>query len=94
MYLMKIMEITLKSFKAKLKPWLKDITFDNLRIRTSRKTFAYKAEVADSILIVTVPGKKVIENEFIQISSLSLKRKKHTITTFINKRIRMAEMAL
>ena len=91
---MKIMELTLRAFKKSLKPWLEEKDFAHFKVITCRKTFCYKAEIVDDKLMVTVPGKRIEDDRFLQISQLSLKRRKHTVTVFIEKRISILSTAI
>ena len=84
---MKIMELTLKGFKKALKPRLRENDVEFYKILTSRKAFSYQAEIVDGRLVVTVPGKKRVDGRFVQISPLSLRRRKHTVNVFIEKRL-------
>ena len=81
------MEMTLKGFKKALKPRLREDDIESYNVLTSHKAFYYRAEIEDGRLVVTVPGKKRIDGRFVQVSPLSLRRRKYTVTVFIEKRI-------
>ena len=82
-----IKEQFLKPFKRQLKNLIISNNTTEFLLQTNKNSIHYEAKAVADLLFITVPGSKEIEGEQFQISPLSLKRKQHTLKTFMEKRI-------